>query len=146
MGINTRFFVGLHAINPPKCSAGKGFRFFFFLCDDRINIKLIPPLKKSVVYLCHQKAISSGPAKRALRNKEFSYGKQSLEVDCFYSGPFFFPSCSLFSLVPIFPGSLSLAALFPPVLFLSLRLLHTVIQLSLKTEIREQVADSASYM
>jgi len=23
-------------------------------------------------------------------DKEFSYGKQSLEVDCFYSGPFFF--------------------------------------------------------
>jgi hypothetical protein len=62
---------------------------------------------------------SSDPGEKGIhRDKEFSYGKQSLEVGCFYSGPFFFPALFISSPSPDI----------------------------YKTEIREQVADSASYM
>jgi hypothetical protein len=45
------------------------------------------------IYICGIK--EENAERQALRTKkriqEFSYGKQSLEVGCFYSGPFFLP-------------------------------------------------------
>ena len=66
--------------------------FISTLWHDRINAKLFPSCPKSILYLYHQKRDNLKPSKKGTPDKEFSYGKQSLEVDCFYSGPFFFLS------------------------------------------------------
>jgi hypothetical protein len=45
-------------------------------------------------YICMVKAKISKAQYIEFRDLRFSYGKQSLEVDCFYSGPFFFLTLS----------------------------------------------------
>ena len=84
-------FVGLHVKNSPKSSTSKGFNFFSRLWHDRIPMKMSATCRKTAVYLCYQSDQIKSLVKQAYRYKEFSYGKQSLEVSCFYSGPFFLP-------------------------------------------------------
>ena len=76
---------GDHVIFLFKLSAIKGFPNILCLWHDRITIKLYFRPWKTTLYLCYQLRQQS-----LVRYKDFSYGKQSLEVRCFYSGPFFF--------------------------------------------------------
>jgi hypothetical protein len=69
---------------PPRVS-----RFFPVFGQDRINIKLIMKPGKPGLYLYRKEREKEKEEKKKIFI-DFSYGKQSLEVGCFYSGPFFF--------------------------------------------------------